>query len=96
MDVKAWTNGRGTYGVRVGRQDAKMYFAPGLEGVEVEVDGEVCHVRLRETFWTTCPELRGGIVGQWVRRIGAVPWIRGAPPALTLTPLGGGRFRLSA
>ena len=49
---------------------------------------------LSNTFWTSCPELRGGVIKQWLVRQGLAPWPHRAPPKLVLTPLGGNRFRL--
>jgi hypothetical protein len=95
MRVRGWTNGTYGYGVSVGRANANAYFPREWRDVELEVAGKVSRVRLTRTFWTTCPELRAGAIGRWLKHSGLTSWPVRRPPQLTLTPLGKNRFSLS-
>ncbi len=93
MTATAWKGE--TYGVRVGKTNAVNFFGDDWKTVEIELDGEFHRFRLSKTFWTTCPEVRGRAIKQWLFRRGLAPWPQGKPPQLVLTPLGENRFRLS-
>jgi len=92
--VTVWEDGSGGFGVRI-PVAAKRQFSEHWTKVHVEVDGELCTYPLRETFWTTCPELRGRAIGRWIKKHGLTDWPKGKPPKLRLIPLGGNRFRLA-
>ena len=53
-------------------------------------------VRLSESFWRDCSELRSAAVGRWLREAGLAPWPHRQPPALGLSPLQGNHFELTA
>jgi hypothetical protein len=94
MDAKGW---RGeTYGVRVGKKNRDQFFKPSWTKVEVEMDGQTHMLNLAKGFWSNCPEVRGKKIKEWLFRHQLAPWPEGKPPDLSLTPLGGNRFRLSA
>jgi len=95
MTVTAWTNGGTVFGIRVGRPNVREFFQPGWETVEILAGEEWQEYRLWDTFWTSCPELRGGLIGRWLRREGLAPWNKGEAPRLELIPLGVNRFRLT-
>ena len=94
MNARGW-KGTGTYGVAVSKADAAHYFKRAWTHVEIEIDGQVQKYPLRPSFWTTCPEFRGGALKAWMVRNKLAPWPYGHPPELVLTPLGGNRFRVS-
>jgi hypothetical protein len=94
MQASAWKGG--TYGIRVGSENADRYFAKEWKFVDVDLDGQYHRVRLRGTFWGKCPELRGAAFGDWLLQHGLVPWPRGNPPRLELIPVEGNKFRLHA
>lgn len=48
-----------------------------------------------ETFWTTCPELMGSVIGRWMLKQGVIPWPKGEPPEFDLEPAGDRKFRLT-
>lgn len=84
MRATAWKGG--TYGVRVGRANADKYFSKRIRTIEVQIGGVFYPFDLSDTFWTTCPEFRGAIIGDWLTRNGLAPWPRGKPPVLTVMP----------
>lgn len=102
MLVSGWKSGnclpRGSValGIRVGRKNAAHFFDKEWDGVLIEMDGVTIPVRITKTFWSSCPELRNSGIGAWMKKRCLVPWKKGQPPEMRLTPLGGNRFRLDA
>jgi hypothetical protein len=97
MIVKAWR--AATYGIRVGKPNARNYFRQHWDHIEVEIDGEFYSFKLSPTFWTTCPEIRGGPIPSWLGSQGLIPlpiipWPERNPPEFELIPLGDNKFRL--
>lgn len=92
MIVSAWYGG--TYGIRVGIDNARRFFDKSWAHIEVEIEGVFYRFNLSQTFWSTCPEFRGGPIPNWLKSQGLVPWPRGNPPKFELNPLGNNRFRL--
>jgi hypothetical protein len=92
MIVTVWKGG--TYGIRVGHPNAIQHFDQQWKTIEVLIDEEWHEFPLTDTFWTTCPEFRGGPLPEWLKKRGLIPWHRGKPPKLNLLPLGGCRFEL--
>lgn len=100
MEVTAWKNGPLDsigliFGIRVGVKNAERFFDKKWTNVVVELGRSSVTVRLASTFWGKCPELRNSAFEEWMRSYRLVPWKPQHPPRLTLTPLGGNRFRLA-
>jgi hypothetical protein len=93
MEAKARRGG--TYGIRVGKENAERYFSKKWANIEVDIDGQFHSFGLSETFWKDCPEFRGAVIKHWLSKRALSPWPKGQPPKVELTPLGGNRFRLS-
>lgn len=93
MRGKVWKGG--TFGIRVGKANARQFFDINQPVVEVEIGGEWVRFLLSKTFSTTCPEIRGKSIGSWLRIRGLHSWIPWHPPEVELTPLGNNRFKLS-
>ena len=93
MQAVTWKGG--TYGVRVGKENARRFFDGSWISIQVKIDGTFHAFRLSPTFWTTCPEFRGGPIPGWFRSKGLHEWPRGNPHHLILKPLGQNRFELS-
>ena len=99
MEVSGWSNGRGTYGIRVGFPNRAAFFDKSWSEIEVEIDGQFHRFQLRDSFWNRCPEFRdsgGTVIRDWIQRHRALDWTNGQPPRCELVPLGGNRFRLVA
>jgi hypothetical protein len=94
MDVSAWRNGGGGYGIRVGKKNRDGFFNPSWQSIEVEIDGELHEFRLTSRFWGTCPEFRGSVIKEWLRRNYGLPWPKDRPPHFNLEVIGERRFRL--
>jgi hypothetical protein len=82
--------------LRVRRKHAAQFFAKEWDSILIEMDGATVPVAITKTFWSSCPELRSSAIGAWMKKRGLVPWIKGKPPPMRLTPLEANRFRLGA
>ena len=94
MQVSAWSNGKGTYGLRVGEPNRERFFRDQWDEIYLEIEGEMHRVGLTGGFWEGCPEIRDPVLREWLRRHRSLQWPRGHPPRAELVPLGGNRFRL--
>lgn len=101
LKVKAWSNGQasssgGGLGVRIRHEDRDQYLDSSQDHVKVELSGtdEITTVRLSDSFWRGCSELRSAAIGRWLLSNGLAPWAKGAPPVLELEMLDDGSFRL--
>lgn len=85
-----------TYGIRVGKADVSKYFPRSWKGkdLRININGTYHRFNLSNTFWTSCPEIRGQPIGRWLSRNRHGSWPKGHPPKFTLIPLCGNRFRL--
>jgi hypothetical protein len=95
MRVTGWANDNSAYEVRIGKPSRQQCFRPEWQEVEISVSGESQTYLLSETFWSTYPELREGLVHKWLLNEGLAPWPKGTRPALVLEPLGDNRFGLA-
>ena len=95
MEVSAWTNGQGYYGIKVKGADRERYFERSWNSVEIELDNRIVQPRLSPSFWKRCRELRGKEIGGWLKEKALIPWPEGKPPRFDLLPLSGNRFRLT-
>jgi hypothetical protein len=97
MQATAWSNGGGTYGIRVGFSNRQKFFDRGWTGIEIEIDGEVHQFATQGGFWRQCPEIRDTgepVIREWLRQHRTLKWRKGDPPRMELVPLGENRFRL--
>jgi hypothetical protein len=97
MRATAWSNGGGTYGIRVGLRNRDRYFDPNWSSVDVEIDDEVYTFSLTAGFWNRCPEFRdrgAPIIRDWLSSHKTLTWPTRKPPSVELVPLSGNRFRL--
>lgn len=94
MQVTAWANGGGMFGIRVGSRNRETHFSRSWIEVEVKLDGEFHRFAITESFWDKCPEFRGSVVRHWLRRHGGINWPKGEPPRFELGQIGGNRFEL--
>ena len=102
MIVTAWNNGTPNnktgagYGVKIKREDRDKYFQRTWSSVIIELnDEEVVNVKLSNSFWKNCTELRSAKIGKWMLDNGIAPWPKGRPPVLKLEPIDDRKFRLS-
>jgi hypothetical protein len=94
MTVKAWSNGGGAYGISVGKSNRDAFFNPSWRRIEVEMDGTLHTFELTPGFWNNCPEFRGSVIKEWLRRNHQLSWSKGNPPQFNLEVIGERRFRL--
>ena len=92
MKVSTWKGG--TYGIRVGKDNAQRYFSKSWNNIRVHIGSQFHVFKLSKTFWSTCPEFRGGTIPRWLIINGLDKWPKFQPHSLTLNPLGGNSFEL--
>lgn len=92
MEARTWKGG--TYGVRVGKENARRFFDKSWAKIEVKIDEKFHPFRLSPTFWTTCPEFRGEPIANWLKTNGLDTWPDRKPHRMILKPLGQNRFQL--
>ena len=92
MIVSAWQGG--TYGIRVGKENAQKWFQKDWTNIEVEIDGRKYKFDLSPAFWTTCPVFTGGPIPRWLEMHGHLSWPKRNPPKFELIVIEGNRFRL--
>jgi hypothetical protein len=98
MNVKAWSNGKGVYGIRIGGANREKFFNPQWRQITVEIGGAPRLFKLTAGFWKDCPEFRDSgakWIERWLRDESAVPWPPYQPPSYQLVPTGEKSFRLS-
>jgi hypothetical protein len=84
------------YGIRISRKDRDRFFRSSWESVTLELDsGEIFVVKITDSFWRKCTELRSSKIGKWFLEKGLAPWPKGKPPRFTLKPVKDQYFRLS-
>ena len=100
MKVTGWSNGSPTksgsgYGIRISQMDRDQNFNRQWKKVEIDLEGTyVIEIKITDSFWRKCTELRSSELGSWLIRKGHAPWQRGKPPKFNLLSIGNGKFRL--
>lgn len=97
MQVTAWSNGNGIYGIRVGRANRERFFQSSWKEIEVDIVGGMHKFRLTRGFWEDCPEFRDSReipIETWLRQEFVLPWPPGVPPKFLLLPQGDAKFKL--
>jgi hypothetical protein len=96
MIVSAWSDGHGTYGIRVLEREVSLWFRPEWELVRLYLPdrSDPVEVGLTESFWHGSPELRSPDIRSFLLRNDLGSWPKHLPPRFQLEPLGDGNFRL--
>ena len=102
MIVVGWNNGSPNnrtgagYGIRIKRRDRDEHFRCEWTFANMELDkGDLVNIKLSNSFWKHCIELRSAKIGKWMIRYKIAPWPKGDPPHLRLEQINGNRFKLS-
>jgi len=99
MIVKAWNNGSysktgGGYGISIYKADRAKYFNKSWESVVISIEDRSIEIKLLDTFWTTCNELRGKEIGEYLIKYGLGTWAKGKPYELELKNVSNNKFVL--
>ncbi len=86
--------GAWTYCIRIRLSDVRDYFRHCWNNIYVEIDDKFYNFNLTPTFWTTCPEFRGGPITDWLRTQGLLTWSYRQPPQFDLIHICDNKFRL--
>jgi len=102
MKVVGWDNGSPDnrtgegYGIRIVPKDRDRYFQRTKSSVHIELEnGDLVKVKLSDSFWRDCAELRSAKIGKWMLKVGLAPWSINSPPNLRLE-IARGKFRLTS
>ena len=103
MKVVGWDNGSPNnrtgegYGIRIVPKDRDRYFQRTKSSVIIELEnGNLVKVKLSDSFWRDCLELRSPKIGKWMLKVGLAPWSINSPPNLRLEPIAQWKFRLTS
>lgn len=101
MIVTTWNNGGFSndgngYGIRFSKINIPFFKQYGWNELILQLgyNGEEVHCKINDTFWTTCPEVRSKMIGQFLIRNGMGNWDKGKPYKLSLFQLEENRFIL--
>lgn len=85
-----------TYGLRISKNDRSSFVDRDVQIVQLFLPGvgDPIILNVRQTFWTTCPEVRSGEIGRYFERCGLLPWPKGRPPRINLRRLGPTSFEI--
>jgi len=102
MIVSGWNNGSPNnrtgagYGIRLSKEDRDKYFQREWDFVKIELEnGDVVEVKLSNSFWSNCSELRSSKIGKWMLENGYAPWPKNNPPKFELIPISEKKFKLA-
>jgi hypothetical protein len=101
MKVAGWNNGDWNasgagYGVRISRADRDKNFKREWSSVIVKIGGrEPTEIKLTDSFWKDCIELRSRAIGVWMMALGLRSWPPHKSPQFKLASTGDRSFDLS-
>ena len=102
MIVKGWNNGNSNnltgsgYGIKLPKEDRDKYFHRSWKFVTIQIDKSVeFEVKISNSFWNNCIELRSKKIGKYLLNQGLAPWVKYNPPILNLKYIKENRFHLS-
>lgn len=101
MIVKTWNDGSyndsgAGYGIKISKCDRSKLFSKLDNKVIIHI-GNISNsieITLRDTFWTTCSELRSCEIGKYLIDNGLRRWEKYKPHKLLLVPQGSNNFLL--
>ncbi len=98
MIVSTWSNGRGSYGVKIAMKDRLAFFKKDWQSIALTLEGfqQTISVNIdKESFWTvTCGELISKDIGLWLKANNIDTWPPRKPHHLELKPLPNNQFLL--
>lgn len=98
MIVTAWSNGSGSYGLKIAASDRDEFFRREWKTVHLKLEGAPTEIEInvaKPSFWTPiCRELIHRGIRSWLQANGLAPWARYNPPKLWLEAISQNRFQL--
>ena len=61
-----WNDGSNGWGIRIGLSN-RRYIDKSQTEIIVELNGKENQFNITDTFWTTCPEIRGKSIREWLQ-----------------------------
>lgn len=101
MFVNTWNNGSYKesstgYGVKISTTNREKFFDKSWKSVVVSISNpkNSIEIAIKDTFWTTCSELRSERIGKYIIENRLGKWEKGKPNKLLLFPQNDNRFVL--
>ncbi len=100
MKVTTWNNGNynksgAGYGILIPKRERDKYFNRKWDRVKIHIEDTSVEIKLRDTFWTTCNELRSKEIGKYLLKNGLGVWEKWKPHKLTLEVVNNNEFTIS-
>ena len=92
MEVSTWKSV--SYGIRIPKKHRQNIKEKCTNKIQIKLDGKYHEFKIRSTFWTTCPEVRGKPIEKWLRKHKKIIWPKGKPHKLILDYEGENKFTL--
>lgn len=67
MVVRTQPSGRGTTGLYIGTRNARRYFKPNMQGIELQLGHIHIHCDLAQDFWRGRPEIFDSRLSDWLQ-----------------------------
>ncbi len=83
------------YGIRIRKRDRDYLFDRRWTYVDIIVEDKYSiKVKITDSFWRNCSELRHGFFKEYFIEKGYIPWPKGRPPKFLLVHIGRNVFKL--
>lgn len=86
MIVTVWSNGSGSYGLKIDASNRDKFFKREWKTIFLQLEGEPTEIEVnvnKSSFWNpVCRELIHREIGRWLQANGLVPWAITIPPNL--------------
>lgn len=95
MVLSTQRGGTNYYRLHIDKADMEKFNrSQGSVFVKLE-ENDYTEITLTSTFWTTCPELRGKKINEWIKETGLHRWKKGYPNKLNLKRINDSKFKIS-
>ena len=97
MLVTAWSNGKGSYGLKLSECDQNSYFKRDWQSVILDLEGVSNPITVntdKSSFWKNCRELISKDIKEWFSQQGVIPWLPRYPPKFQMELVNHNRFKV--
>lgn len=93
--VSAWNDGKNVFGINLINGLREKLFDRKWIFIELSIENkESFKIKLSDSFWKNCNELRHKNIKDWFFENDIFPWTKGCPPKFYLINIEGNRFLL--
>ena len=96
MEVSAWKNDRGSFGLRMSKQDRDHYIDRKWKTVILHLDGHPSPVEvvINYSFWRECPHFNSKEIKEWLTNLKLITWKKGKPPKFIMSHIRSNEFKV--